>query len=388
MKKAQETSSLNFLIGVVLAILMISGVGCLVYSYVDSMKTSEKSFDDLVEFFEDLEDENKDSAGEHLYYVDKYKFLVAFPAGSEEISNGVGKSCYGIPFGFLGFYLYDKSDVDIESGKIFTNMPPGMMFGPNDVPITYMAYDSRAIKKPTGICEKDKACLCLCEFTKGINLMTEYVGYEACSINNKGKCHIFEKLDFIGGEGCSHMVFVSGMIKEGVDYDRGYKSLYYNKIGNVVSVDDKQALTKDLLEKISVKYNQDLYDKINNEYTIKLDEYIAQKYPGYSGAGNCIIKTSLEKGIPFSLLAGIIFYEKWEFDKNNCKFSEMVTDKLFKQVKGYNQRYIDIIYSGKKADDVLNELYTKGYSTDDKWVEGVKTINDDIVTYFDQQNTK
>lgn len=388
MKKAQETSSLNFLIGIVLALLMISGVGCLVYSYIDSMKTSEKSFNDLVEFFEDLEDKKEDSAGEHLYYVDKYKFLVAFPAGSEEISNGVGKSCYGIPFGFLGFYLYDKSDVDIESGKIFTNMPPMMMFGPSDVPITYMAYDSRAIKKPVGICDKDKACLCLCEFTKGINLVTEYVGYESCSIGNGGKCHVFEKLDFIGGEGCSHMVFVPGIIKSGVDYDRGYKSIYYNKIGNVVSVDDKQALTQDLLKGIATKYNNDLYKRISDEYTKKLDEYISSKYPEYSGAGSCVIKTSLDKGIPFSLLAGIIFYEKWEFDKTNCKFSEIVDNKLFKQASGYNQRYIDIIYSGKKVDEVLSEMYSKGYITDDKWVDGVKTINDDIVDYFDQQTTK
>ena len=98
MKKGQ-TESYSFLIGIIITVLILTGVGCAVYQ-IYRPQTSE-SFERLADLLETLEKENEDAAGEIPIYVDKNKVVIGFNKGMEEIQKPAWqweKGCYGLNF--------------------------------------------------------------------------------------------------------------------------------------------------------------------------------------------------------------------------------------------------------------------------------------------------
>ena len=79
MKKGQETSSLNFLIGLILAFIMLGGVGCFAYNWYMASQYSKKYFNDFAEFLQDLEDSGEDKTGAFTYGLDEAYFVVGHP---------------------------------------------------------------------------------------------------------------------------------------------------------------------------------------------------------------------------------------------------------------------------------------------------------------------
>jgi len=231
MKKGQ-TESYSFLIGIIIAFLILTAIGCAVYNMYKPQ--GAKYFDKLVKQLERLEKVGEDIGdAEMTFFIEKDKVLVGFNAQEKkkEIKKSLwgwlsGRSCYGIN---LGKYL--SSIIGIESG----------------------------LERPSE-CPLDESCLCLCELKKSIDIITLvsftlpanvlYIHPQAC----KGmgvKCKSFEELELVGGKGCPYGVLIPGQKMVGdKTKERGLMVLHYSysKEGKVVSLDDIAPLSKEELE--------------------------------------------------------------------------------------------------------------------------------------------
>jgi len=214
MKKKGTTESYSALIGIIMAFLMLTAIGCAVYNFYKP-KGSEY-FDRFTSLLQKLEKERTDQEGEATLYVEPDQVLIGFGKGKEYLGKkGFGAifdwECYGIRFAW-GIYT----------------------------PFGVTGSIDRPSKCPLG-----KSCLCLCQMSK---FPIRRVEQDACQ---KGgiKCVIFEDLDFVGGEGCPMGVFVPGMKRTFTkNYERGLRLVYYSKKGNDVSIDDVKPLPISSLE--------------------------------------------------------------------------------------------------------------------------------------------
>lgn len=205
MKKGQ-TESYSFLIGIIITVLILTGVGCAVYQIYRPKGID--SFDQLTKLLKDLEEKAIDAEGEIPFYVEENQVLLGFGKEQEYIGRE-GKrywNCYG----------YGRE----ISVPIFT---PAKVIG------------TEKIERPRKNCPLGKSCLCLCKIKSDPYTITE----DACQ--GDVKCETFDNLELVGGKGCPQGVFIPGRKASEGDKERGLASLYYSKQGTMVSIDDKQA---------------------------------------------------------------------------------------------------------------------------------------------------
>ena len=148
MKKGQ-TESYSFLIGIIITVLILTGVGCAAYQFYKPK--GKESFDRLIDILKDLEKEGVDEDGDIPIYIEEDEVLLGFSKNQEYIGEKGLKSifnwdCYGIKFAW-GIYT-----------------PSGV---------------TGSIDRPTK-CPIDKSCLCLCEIKSGLYRIT----HDACKGEN------------------------------------------------------------------------------------------------------------------------------------------------------------------------------------------------------------
>ncbi|MBM3200095.1 M23 family metallopeptidase [Candidatus Woesearchaeota archaeon] len=227
MRKKGTTESYSALIGIIIAVLMLTAIGCAVYNMYKPKGT--EYFDKLVSHLKKMEESNLDEedGGEMAFYVEKDKFLVGFGKGKDYVGckglcSVITWSCHGIDFGWA--------------------VPSPM--GPASSFIRLALGFTGSIDRPKDKCPDEKSCLCLCDMSR------DEVKQSACT-GIGVKCETFDNLDFYGGEGCSQGVFIPGTkytVSKGA-YERGMRVIQYIKKGPYVSLDDNKALLNDDLKK-------------------------------------------------------------------------------------------------------------------------------------------
>lgn len=260
MKKKGQTESYSFLIGIIIAVLILTAIGCAVYNMYKPQGT--QYLDKLVSNLKKLEKQG-DAEGEYALFLEEDQFVVGFgkyqdafeyssdcPSGfgSGEREGPISWGCYGINF------LRPKEGVSIlawPSWKLAQSRP-------------------MKIKRPEK-CSSAESCLCLCEIDReGLGKRPFIISEEAC-LKQTTKCFSFDTIDFVGGEGCCEGVFIPGKRLEGLkEIERGLRVIKYKKLGNQVSLDDEEALIgselTDALEKKKEEAKKQFFDDLFKKF--------------------------------------------------------------------------------------------------------------------------
>lgn len=258
MKKGQ-TESYSFLIGIIIAVLILTAIGCAVYNMYKPRGT--ESFDKLLSNLKGLEKKG-DVEGEYALFLEPNQFIVGFSKGrdafeySPNCPSGIGSEyregpidwgCYGINF------LRPKEGVSIiawPSWELAKNRP-------------------MRIQRPEK-CSEGKSCLCLCEMDR-LGERPFFVSETACS-KSTVKCFSLDTIELIGGEGCCEGVFIPGKrLEEGSkEEERGLRVVNYKKFGSMVSLDDEGALIGaeliEALEKQKKEAEKQFFDSIFKKF--------------------------------------------------------------------------------------------------------------------------
>lgn len=241
MKKGQ-TESYSFLIGLIIAFLILTAIGCAVYNIYKPK--SKDSFDRIVASIRNLEDEGS-VEGEFSLFLEKDWFVVGF--GKNKDAFEYNPKCRG----------------DSVSGKMKYWECYGIQFAQ---PGHHEGRPSRIIKPDK--CKDDKSCLCLCKFDFPLRGTEEekmwWVSETACQKTN-AVCASFDTVDLMGGAGCCHGPFMSGVKAPIEPEERGLKIVQYKKFGDMVSLDDIEASTEKELEEVVRKARGESEKKIFDE---------------------------------------------------------------------------------------------------------------------------
>lgn len=214
MKKGQ-TESYSFFIGVIIAVLILTAIGCAVYNMYKPK--SGDYFNKLSSLLEKLEKENIDGEGETTAYVGEYEILLSFKKGQPY----VGKK---------------EVDPQSETWKKGCSIETGTYD-----PTGQAAAITWSIKRPKQ-CPLSKDCLCLCK-TSSLDLKKEDISCEGTSL-----CKAFDTLELRGKGGCVDGLFIPGQ-GFGLIGRSEIVVLHYLKQGNYVIFDDMALMSKEQLEK-------------------------------------------------------------------------------------------------------------------------------------------
>lgn len=212
MKKGQ-TESYSFLIGILIAVLILTAIGCAVYNMYKPR--GGDYFKKLTTLLEKLEKENIDEEGETTAYVGEYEILLSFKKGQSYI----GKK-------------------EAESAKEEWKKGCYINVGGHDYPDTAITW---SIKRPQK-CPIGKDCLCLCK-TGSLDIKKEDISCEAASL-----CKAFDTLELRGKGGCIDGLFIPGK-GFGLIGRSEIIVLHYLKQGSYVIFDDMALMSKEQLEK-------------------------------------------------------------------------------------------------------------------------------------------
>ena len=83
-KASAEESSLNFLIGIIIAVLLMSAIGIVAYKYYEKQGKISDSFEKLVENISKLQDQEQ---GYQIFYASEGNVLMAFQPGSDNFGD-------------------------------------------------------------------------------------------------------------------------------------------------------------------------------------------------------------------------------------------------------------------------------------------------------------
>lgn len=337
MKKGQ-TESYSFLIGVIITILILTGIGCAVYQFYKPK--GQDSFDKLTKLLEDLE-KKEIGEGEMPFYVEKDEFIVGFsrtqdafkyspdcPSGFFKSSWGTSWGCYGIEF------LRPKEYVSLWALPLWKSAK---------------GEKSMQILRPKEKCPLGKSCLCLCKIDqpkKQYSIISE----KACLTNIK--CVSFDSIDFTGGKGCCEGTFIPGTSIKGLGLpepeERGIKTLKYRKVGSEVSLDDEETsisiIEKNLIPNLIERFRT---CSESNKTSCICDEIDLQGIPEDYKIQIKSEKSSLEfslydkenkkveiekKDYKFDKKTGLICYERedkeYKKEFNGCKAIHLTSEKI------------------------------------------------------------
>lgn len=212
MKKGQ-TESYSFFIGVIIAVLILTAIGCAVYNMYKPK--GGDYFNKLSSLLEKMEKEGTDGEGEITSYVGEYELLLSF----KKEQPYIGKK---------------EADFQSETWKkgCYINI------GGYDYPDTAITW---SIKRPKQ-CPLGKDCLCLCK-TSSLDIKKEDISCEGTSL-----CKAFDTLELRGKGGCVDGLFIPGK-GFGLIGRSEIVVLHYLKQGNYVIFDDMALMSKEQLEK-------------------------------------------------------------------------------------------------------------------------------------------
>ncbi len=222
MKKKGTTESYSALIGVIIAFLMLTAIGFAAYNIYKPK--SPDSFNKLVNKLKTLEKSGNEE-GEYPLFLEEEWFVVGF----DKTKNAFEYKQDCPPF-FSTFY----NNICDAQGFCPKDLWGCYGFGFSRVPGT--EGEPTKILKPKQKCG-DKGCLCLCKIDKISETEPFLISEQAC-LRSDAICASFDSINFIGGEGCCHGVFIPGVNIESAKIIRGLKALNYKKSGNDVSLRD------------------------------------------------------------------------------------------------------------------------------------------------------
>lgn len=223
MKKKGTTESYSALIGVIIAFLMLTAIGCAVYNIYKPKGANY--FNKLSDQLRNLEKEG-DGEGELSLFLEKDQFIVGFNKDQEAfdyskdcpsnfVEGWIDWGCYGVHF------LKPKDAV-----TTLALIPQWVAANLEKRPMK--------ILKPKK-CAADKTCLCLCKMDT-LKWMPYGISEKTCT-EQTAICSSFDVIEFTGGEECCEGVFIPGT--QGMEeQERGLRVVQYKKVGNRVSLSD------------------------------------------------------------------------------------------------------------------------------------------------------
>jgi hypothetical protein len=253
MKKKGTTESYSALIGIIIAFLMLTAIGCAVYNMYKPK--SVDSFNKLVSKIKTLEKTGNEEA-EYPLFLEEDWFVVGFRKGSTAFEHKTG--CYS----FVNIDCMEFGCPGAQGADIWGCYGFGFLqnLGTGGLPTK--------ILKPKSKCVGDKSCLCLCKI-ENLNQEPFLISEQAC-LRSDAICASFDSINLIGSEDCCNGVFIPGVnIESQIPVTRGLKALKYKKFGDELSLSD---LTKTDISKEKEK---------EREKIAKLREYLKTRRDVY-----------------------------------------------------------------------------------------------------------
>ena len=221
MKKKGTTESYSALIGIIIAFLMLTAIGCAVYNMYKPK--SVDSFNKLVIKIKSLEKAGNE-AGEYPLFLEEDWFVVGFGKGSTAFEHKNG--CYS----FFNIDCLEHGCPGAQGADMWGCYGFGFLQSPGTGNLP------TKILRPETKCTKGKSCLCLCKI-ENLNENPFLISEQAC-LRSDAVCGSFDSINLIGSEGCCNGVFIPGINIASQTQVRGLKALKYKKFGNELSLSD------------------------------------------------------------------------------------------------------------------------------------------------------
>lgn len=232
MKKKGTTESYSALIGIIIAFLMLTAIGCAVYNMYKPK--SVDSFNKLVIKIKSLEKAGND-AGEYPLFLEEDWFVVGFDKtgnafdykqGCYSFSNAECLTEVGCKPNEVSYETWQNSDLWGCYGFGFLHLKKQ-----EEILIP------TKILRPQQKCSAGKSCLCLCKI-EHLNENPFLISEQAC-LRSDAICASFDSIKFIGGADCCNGVFIPGInIESQIPATRGIKAVKYQKFGDELSLSD------------------------------------------------------------------------------------------------------------------------------------------------------